>query len=147
MPFFGQGAEVEVFGKNWNEADELARSRVEARKGSAYVPPYDDARIWAGHSSVIDEVVKQMDGETPGALVVSVGGGGLLCGAIQGNMNHMSVGNAFLSHTGLHLPSQSYCSRAAARSPSECSGITISPAAEVRHHDVSDPSIPLAAMA
>ena len=37
-----------------------------------------------GHSSVVSELHKQLNGARPDVLVVSVGGGGLLCGIVQG---------------------------------------------------------------
>ena len=37
-----------------------------------------------GHSSVVSELHKQLNGVRPDVLVVSVGGGGLLCGIVQG---------------------------------------------------------------
>ena len=36
------------------------------------------------HSSVVSELHKQLNGVRPDVLVVSVGGGGLLCGIVQG---------------------------------------------------------------
>ena len=38
----------------------------------------------SGHSSVIDEIKEQLHGNIPDAIVVAVGGGGLLCGVCQG---------------------------------------------------------------
>jgi len=81
------GAEVEVHGANWNAADELARELVGASGGAAaYVPPYDDPLLWEGHSSIIDEIAAA--GVRPDAIVVSVGGGGLLCGVLRGLQRH-----------------------------------------------------------
>ena len=37
-----------------------------------------------GHSSVVSELHRQLNGARPDVLVVSVGGGGLLCGIVQG---------------------------------------------------------------
>ena len=51
-----QGAEVEVHGSNWNEADALARSVVNADPAAAYVPPYEHPLLWEGHSSIVDEL-------------------------------------------------------------------------------------------
>lgn len=41
-----------------------------------------DPLLWTGHATIIDETVRQ--GVRPDAIVVSVGGGGLLCGVIEG---------------------------------------------------------------
>jgi L-serine/L-threonine ammonia-lyase len=76
------GAHVTVVGENWNEADKVARKRVQDDPTAAYISPYDNPLLWTGHSSLIDEVLEELD--HIGALVVSVGGGGLLCGALEG---------------------------------------------------------------
>ena len=82
----GQGAEVTVHGANWNEADELARELVAADSAAEYVSPYDDPLLWRGHSSIIDELAEA--GVRPGGVVASVGGGGLLCGLLEGLERH-----------------------------------------------------------
>jgi L-serine/L-threonine ammonia-lyase len=82
----GAGAEVQVHGANWNEADVLARSLVEANPSAAYVSPYDDPLLWTGHSSLVDELAEA--GVRPGAIVASVGGGGLLNGLYLGLQRH-----------------------------------------------------------
>lgn len=84
------GAEVTIHGKNWNEADKLARSRVDADPSAKYVSPYDNPLLWTGHSTVVDEVIEDLDGNV-GAFVVSVGGGGLLCGVLEGFSRNKSV--------------------------------------------------------
>ncbi|KAL1524820.1 hypothetical protein AB1Y20_019700 [Prymnesium parvum] len=81
-----QGAEVTVHGANWNEADELARSMVAADADAEYIPPYEHPLLWEGHSSLVDELA--LAGIKPGAVVASVGGGGLLCGVILGLQRH-----------------------------------------------------------
>ena len=81
-----QGAEVQVHGANWNEADALARELVEAAPEAEYIPPYENPLLWTGHSSLIDEVAAA--GERPGAVVASVGGGGLFCGLVEGLQRH-----------------------------------------------------------
>jgi len=53
-----EGAEVEVFGENWNAADERARQLVAESDAAAYVPPYEDPLLWEGHSSIVDELVR-----------------------------------------------------------------------------------------
>ena len=78
------GASVTIFGKNWNEADALAREKVEDSGGTAaYVSPYDNPLLWTGHSTLVDEIDEQLESKA-GAIVVSVGGGGLLCGVLEG---------------------------------------------------------------
>eukprot|EP00980_Cylindrotheca_fusiformis_P004668 scaffold992_cov116-Cylindrotheca_fusiformis.AAC.3 len=76
------GAEVTVHGVNWNEADKLARELVDADPGSKYVSPFDDPLLWTGHSTIVDEVLDDLD--SIGAIVVCVGGGGLLAGVLEG---------------------------------------------------------------
>lgn len=75
-----EGAEVIVHGKTWFEANELARSLQTA--ADAFIHPFDDPLLWEGHASMIDEVLA--DGVRPDAVVLSVGGGGLLAGVDEG---------------------------------------------------------------
>jgi L-serine/L-threonine ammonia-lyase len=84
------GAEVTVFGENWNQADTLARQRVADSNGSAeYVSPYDNPLLWTGHATIVPEIVQQLhqDGVKVGCIVLSVGGGGMLCGVLEGCAN------------------------------------------------------------
>lgn len=78
------GAHVTIHGKNWNAADGLARERVASEPGKEYVSPYDNPLLWTGHSTLVDEIATQLGEMQPGAIVVSVGGGGLLCGVLEG---------------------------------------------------------------
>ncbi len=84
-----QGAEVRVCGENWDACDAIARSIAKDSPSTEYVPPFNHPYIWEGASSVIDELVDDMD-MLPGAIIVSVGGGGLLCGIYQGLDRHPS---------------------------------------------------------
>jgi L-serine/L-threonine ammonia-lyase len=78
------GAQVTVHGENWNAADSLARQKVaESSMNTAYVSPYDNPLLWTGHSTLVDEVLDQLE-RNLGAIIVSVGGGGLLCGILEG---------------------------------------------------------------
>ena len=81
-----KGANVVVHGANWNEADKLARQAVSEDPTAQYIPPYDDARIWEGNSTIIDELAKA--GVVPDKIVLSVGGGGLLSGIQRGILRH-----------------------------------------------------------
>ena len=78
------GAEVQVVGDVWDEADEEARRIAldEGNEGAAYIPPFDHPTLWRGHSSLIDEVAESHG--RPDLVVVTVGGGGLLCGVLEG---------------------------------------------------------------
>ena len=75
------GAEVEVHGKVWDQADERARDLCRDER-IAYVPPFDHPEIWAGHATLVAECAEEMD--PPDEVILSVGGGGLLCGVLQG---------------------------------------------------------------
>lgn len=84
----GLGANVEIFGDVWDEANIRALDIAE-KTDAVYVSPFDDPLLWKGHSKMIDECASQM--EKPDHLVVSVGGGGLLCGILEGlKRNHWS---------------------------------------------------------
>ena len=76
-----EGAQVNVVGAVWDEAHEAAL-KLAAEKGSAYISPFDHPLIWHGHSTMIDEVAQ--DHGKPGAIVLAVGGGGLMCGVLEG---------------------------------------------------------------
>jgi L-serine/L-threonine ammonia-lyase len=77
-----EDAEVIVHGAHWAEADAHARELVE-KTGGAYIHPFDDARVWTGHATMIDEAARQCPFK-PDALAVCVGGGGLMVGLIEG---------------------------------------------------------------
>ncbi|XP_069877530.1 L-serine dehydratase/L-threonine deaminase [Dipodomys merriami] len=78
-----EGAVVEVVGETLVEAFELAKALVKNNPGWVYVHPFDDPLIWEGHMSIVKEL-KEALSTKPGAIVLSVGGGGLLCGVVQG---------------------------------------------------------------
>ena len=73
------GAEVIVHGSTWNEANALAQTLLGPQ--DAFIHPFDDPLLWAGHASMVDEVIAA--GFTPDAVVTAVGGGGLLCGVAR----------------------------------------------------------------
>lgn len=75
-----ENAEVIVHGALWQEANTLAQSMVGER--DAFLHPFDDPMLWRGHASMIDEVAAA--GIKPEAVVLSVGGGGLFCGVVEG---------------------------------------------------------------
>lgn len=79
------GAEVAVVGDSWDEANAAALDAID-KTGAAFIPPFDHPLIWAGHSTIIDEVVAV--GIKPDAVVLAVGGGGLACGVIAGMHNY-----------------------------------------------------------
>jgi L-serine/L-threonine ammonia-lyase len=73
-------AEVIVHGASFQEANALAQSMV--TESDAFLHPFDDPLVWEGHSSLVDEVVTS--GSKPDAIILSVGGGGLMSGVIEG---------------------------------------------------------------
>ncbi len=76
-----ESAEVIIEGENWDAADKLAQSLAK-ELGYAYIPPFDHPVIWQGYVSLIEEL--KQDNVKPDAIIVSVGGGGLFSGLIQG---------------------------------------------------------------
>jgi L-serine/L-threonine ammonia-lyase len=80
-----EGAEVIVHGASWQEANELALGMLAST--DAFIHPFDNPLLWQGHASLIDEVAAA--GPKPDAVLLSVGGGGLMCGVIEGlQRNH-----------------------------------------------------------
>uniref|UniRef100_A0A3B5KHZ6 L-serine ammonia-lyase n=1 Tax=Takifugu rubripes TaxID=31033 RepID=A0A3B5KHZ6_TAKRU len=79
-----QGATVKISGKVWDDANAEAL-RLAETEGLTYVPPFDHPLLWQGHASMIAEAAASLGPDVkPGAVVISVGGGGLLCGVVQG---------------------------------------------------------------
>lgn len=77
----GEGATVIEHGAAWDDAHGFASVKAEA-EGGAYIHPFDHPALWAGNATMIHEM--QAQGPKPGAVVCAVGGGGLLCGVVQG---------------------------------------------------------------
>ncbi|OHV97425.1 serine dehydratase [Janthinobacterium lividum] len=75
-----EGAEVIVHGAAWQEANALAQAMLTQQ--DAFLHPFDDPLLWQGHAGMIDEVASA--GLKPDAVVLSVGGGGLLAGVAEG---------------------------------------------------------------
>ena len=71
------GAEVILEGDTLADAAQHARA-VQARQGLTFIHPYDDPAIIAGQGTVALEMLEQAQGLE--ALVVPVGGGGLISG-------------------------------------------------------------------
>ncbi|XP_053938853.1 serine dehydratase-like isoform X1 [Cuculus canorus] len=76
------GAEVEVSGHVWDEANtralELART-----KGWVSIHPFDHPLVWQGHASLVRELKDSLETK-PDAILLAVGGGGLLAGVVAG---------------------------------------------------------------
>jgi len=75
-----EGASVVVTGEDWSEAH--AHATELSKDGAKYIHPFDDPNIWEGHASIVDEILHA--GLKPDVVVLSVGGGGLLCGVVEG---------------------------------------------------------------
>jgi len=71
------GAEVVLVGSSYDEAAEHAQSLVRER-GLTLIHPFDDLEVMAGQGTVAFEVLEQVPDVD--ALVVPVGGGGLVAG-------------------------------------------------------------------
>tara|TARA_B100000902_G_scaffold24358_1_gene29312 strand:- start:3724 stop:4644 length:921 start_codon:yes stop_codon:yes gene_type:complete len=86
-----EGAHVIVKGDNFlashDHAITMSNDRIK------YIHPFDDPLIWEGHSTLIDEIVNK--GVNPDAILLSVGGGGLLLGVEKGlkrnALNHTKI--------------------------------------------------------
>jgi threonine dehydratase len=76
----GRDVEIVVEGDTYDEASYAAATYATAT-GRTLIPAFDDPRTIAGQGTVAAEVVSQL-GRMPGALVVPVGGGGLLAGTL-----------------------------------------------------------------
>jgi L-serine/L-threonine ammonia-lyase len=75
-----EGAQIEVHGASFQEANAHALALL--GEHDAFIHPFDDPLLWEGHASMIDEVARA--GVRPDAVVLSVGGGGLLAGVVEG---------------------------------------------------------------
>ncbi|MGE3345216.1 MAG: threonine/serine dehydratase, partial [Vicinamibacterales bacterium] len=76
----GYGAEVVLHGKIWDEANEKAKQLVE-EQGLTYIHPFDDDQLIMGQGTVGLEIVQ--DWPEVDAIVVPIGGGGLISGVVQ----------------------------------------------------------------
>ncbi|XP_054501688.2 serine dehydratase-like [Agelaius phoeniceus] len=76
------GATVEVYGKVWDDANSRAQELAKT-EGWVIIPPFDHPLVWEGHASLVRELKDSLEAK-PGAIVVAVGGGGLLAGVVAG---------------------------------------------------------------
>ncbi|MGW0175826.1 threonine ammonia-lyase IlvA [Rhodococcus sp. NPDC003322] len=70
--------ELIATGETYDAAAEAAADDAR-RTGATMVPPFDDPRTAAGQGTIAAEILEQL-GEEPGAVIVPVGGGGLIAG-------------------------------------------------------------------
>lgn len=80
-----RGATVLRHGAVFDEANAFAQA-LAAERGATYVHPFDHPLLWAGHSTLIDEVLAA--GLAFDAVITAVGGGGLFSGIVQGLQRH-----------------------------------------------------------
>lgn len=81
----GYGAEVVLHGRIWDEANEKAKELVRS-EGLTYVHPFDDEQLIAGQGTVGLEIVQ--DWPDVDAVVVPIGGGGLIAGVSMAVKGH-----------------------------------------------------------
>jgi len=81
----GYGAEVVLHGTIWDEANEKAKELVRS-EGLTYVHPFDDAELIAGQGTLGLEIVD--DWPEVDAVVVPIGGGGLISGVSMAVKSH-----------------------------------------------------------
>ncbi|HEX7937618.1 MAG TPA: pyridoxal-phosphate dependent enzyme, partial [Gemmatimonadaceae bacterium] len=79
------GAEVVLHGSIWDEANEKAKELVK-NEGLTYVHPFDDEQLIAGQGTLGLEVIQ--DWPELDAIVVPIGGGGLIAGVSMAVKSH-----------------------------------------------------------
>jgi threonine dehydratase len=79
------GAEVVLHGKIWDEANEKAKELVRT-EGLTYISPFDDPELIAGQGTLGLEVIT--DWPEVDAVVVPIGGGGLISGVSMAVKSH-----------------------------------------------------------
>jgi threonine dehydratase len=79
------GGEVVLHGSIWDEANEKAQELVRT-EGLTYVHPFDDEQLIAGQGTLGLEVVE--DWPALDAIVVPIGGGGLISGVAMAVKSH-----------------------------------------------------------
>ena len=79
------GAEVVLHGRIWDEANEKALELVRT-EGLTYISPFDDPHLIAGQGTLGLEVVE--DWPQLEAIVVPIGGGGLISGVAMAVKSH-----------------------------------------------------------
>ena len=87
----GYGAEVVLHGSIWDEANEKAKELVRS-EGLTYIHPFDDPELIAGQGTLGLEIVE--DWPEVDAVVVPIGGGGLISGvavAVKGHDPRVKV--------------------------------------------------------
>ena len=77
------GSEVIIHGSAWDESNAYCLNLLEEDHTWAYIPPFDHPDLWEGHGDMVDELAEQCRTQ-PDCIVLSVGGGGLMNGVVEG---------------------------------------------------------------
>jgi len=72
------GAEVILYGKNFDEAERKA-IEISEETGKVMVHPFDDPKVIAGQGTIAHEVLEQLS-KKPDIVIMPIGGGGLISG-------------------------------------------------------------------
>ena len=72
------GVDLQLRGRNYDEAEAIALEMSHDAKEYAFVSPYNDYHVVLGQGSIAFEILEQVPGVD--TIVVAVGGGGLLAG-------------------------------------------------------------------
>jgi threonine dehydratase len=73
------GAEVRLVDGGYEMAEHTAQVYA-ADQGLTWISPYNDGQVIAGQATVGLEIIEQLKPRVPGAVIVPVGGGGLIAG-------------------------------------------------------------------
>ena len=76
------GADVQAIGEVWDHANAAAIA-LSRQPGCIFISPFDDPLLWQGHASIVQELALQR-ARAPDAILLAVGGGGLLLGVLEG---------------------------------------------------------------
>lgn len=83
------GATVQACGKDHHVTVQKAKDIVANDSTAFFIHPFDDTILWSGHSTMIDEVAKELGPDVvPSLIVTCCGGGGLTCGIVEGVRNN-----------------------------------------------------------
>lgn len=84
-------ADIILFGNSIFEADNYLKTLIESvdkKITPIYCHPFNNPQTWKGHSSIIDELVSQVEPSKIKGIVCSCGGGGLYNGIFEGIEKH-----------------------------------------------------------
>ena len=87
---------VEVIGDTWDDAN-IRAIELAKQPGAVLIHPFDHPDIWKGHSTIVDEILEQLNGVKPDVVIVAVGGGGLFSGLMEGFQRHGMTDVTFLA--------------------------------------------------